>query len=114
MNIKEYVYDTGKKAKEASHLMVKTSSLKKNRALEEIASALEAGRSGIISENKKDIEAGRKKGLSDAFIDRLILNNERIDGMIKVLSDVKGLKDPVGEITGMSVIENGLKVGKMR
>ncbi|MGC8852453.1 MAG: glutamate-5-semialdehyde dehydrogenase, partial [Hydrogenobacter sp.] len=53
-------------------------------------------------------------GLSSALIDRLVLNDKRIDGMIKVLKDVAKLPDPVGEITKMWTLPNGLRVGRMR
>ncbi|HDT15312.1 MAG TPA: glutamate-5-semialdehyde dehydrogenase [Firmicutes bacterium] len=114
MDIKKYIQDIGKEAKKASYLMIKTGAKSKNSALKEIAGVLDVKRENILFENRKDVEAGTKKGLSKAFIDRLTLTEERIDGMIKVLADVRALKDPVGGITGMSVIENGLRIGKMR
>ena len=55
-----------------------------------------------------------KKDLSAAFIDRLTLDDKRIDGMISILQDVINLKDPVGEIFNMNTLPNGLKVGQMR
>jgi glutamate-5-semialdehyde dehydrogenase len=52
--------------------------------------------------------------MSKALIDRLTLNDKRIDGMIQVLHDVINLKDPVGQVVGMNTLPNGLKVGQMR
>jgi glutamate-5-semialdehyde dehydrogenase len=86
----------------------------KNKALLAIAEEISNHRDTIKEENNRDVEAGRKKGLSDAFIDRLTLNDKRIDQLIVVLHDVVNLKDPVGEIFNMNTLPNGLKVGQMR
>ena len=68
----------------------------------------------IRDENLKDIESGKNKGLSAAFIDRLTLDDKRIDGMIRILHEVIHLHDPVGEIYDMNTMPNGLRVGLMR
>lgn len=104
----------GKSAKAASRELVKFTTAQKNTALTLIAEEINAGRSAIKEANKKDLKNGVEKGLTKAFLDRLELNDKRIDGMIKVLNDVIGLKDPVGEVLGMNTLENGLKVGQMR
>ncbi len=104
----------GKNARLASRELVKIQTEIKNRALKYIAEEIEASRDLIKKENSRDIENGRKKGLSKAFIDRLTLTDSRIDGMIKVLYDVINLRDPVGEIFNMNTVPNGLKVGQMR
>lgn len=104
----------GRSAKTASRELVKFTTEQKNKALAIIANELDAMRSVIIKENEKDLENGREKGLSKSFLDRLELNDKRIDGMIKVLHDVIKLNDPVGEILGMNTLPNGLKVGQMR
>ncbi len=94
--------------------MAVASTAKKDKALLAMAEELDQNRETIKTENSRDIEAGIKKGLSEAFIDRLTLNDKRIDGMIKILHDVVNLKDPVGEIFNMNTMPNGLKVGQMR
>lgn len=86
----------------------------KNRALLLAGELMDSKRDFIKRENAKDVEYAKSLGLSDALIDRLVLNDKRIDGMIKVLRDVASLPDPVGEITRMCSLPNGLKVGKMR
>jgi glutamate-5-semialdehyde dehydrogenase len=68
----------------------------------------------IISENARDLEYARDKGLSDAMIDRLTLNEAGIKGMAVGLAEIAALPDPVGEITGMKRRPNGLLVGKKR
>ena len=104
----------GENARSASRELATINTIIKNKALKCIAEEIEANRDLIKKENEKDLENGKQKGLSKAFIDRLALTDSRIDGMIKVLDDVAGLKDPVGEIFNMNTLPNGLKVGQLR
>jgi glutamate-5-semialdehyde dehydrogenase len=104
----------GINARFASRHLVKLTTETKNNALGLIAGELELQREELKQANRKDIVTGEKKGLSKAFLDRLELNDKRIDEMIKVLKDVINLRDPVGEITNMNTLPNGLKVGQMR
>lgn len=101
-------------AKEATRELVKLNTAQKNRALQCIADELDNNRSLIQENNKLDLINAKSKNMSKALIDRLTLNDSRIDGMINVLKDVISLKDPVGEVTGMNTLPNGLKVGQMR
>ncbi|MFO7657589.1 MAG: glutamate-5-semialdehyde dehydrogenase [Bacteroidales bacterium] len=112
--MKELILEKGRNARNASRELAKLNTAVKNLALKYIAEELEQNRQLIKSENEKDLENGRIKELSQAFLDRLALNDARIDGMIKVLNDVISLKDPVGEIFNMNSLPNGLKVGQMR
>jgi glutamate-5-semialdehyde dehydrogenase len=100
--------------KRASRELARTNTEKKNLALKAIADEINLNRELLKTANEKDIEAGRIKGLTTAFIDRLTLNDKRIDGLITLLNDVINLKDPVGEIFDMNTLPNGLKVGQMR
>ena len=86
----------------------------KNRTLLRAAELLDAKRDLIKEENRKDVEFAKSMGLRPAVVDRLVLNDKRIDGMIKVLRDVASLPDPVGEVIRMWSLPNGLKVGRMR
>ena len=86
----------------------------KNRTLLKAAELLDAKRDLIKEENRKDVEFAKGAGLKPAVVDRLVLNDRRIDGMIKVLRDVASLPDPVGEVIRMWSLPNGLKVGRMR
>ena len=113
-SMKNEILEKGKRVKEASRILAVTNTVIKNKALLFMAEELEKNREIIKAENSMDIEAGVKKGLSDAFIDRLTLNDKRIDSMIKNLHDVVNLKDPIGEIFNMNTMPNGLKVGQMR
>jgi glutamate-5-semialdehyde dehydrogenase len=102
------------KVKAASRELVRLNTHEKNKALVQIAEGIDSKRKFIKEENAKDLQNGVKKGLTQAFLDRLELTDKRIDSMIKVLHDVISLKDPVGEILGMNTLPNGLKVGQMR
>lgn len=101
-------------AKAASAELVKLTTDQKNLALQYIAEALDANRAEIQEKNKLDLINAEEKNMSKAMIDRLTLNDSRIDGMMQVLNDVIKLKDPVGQVIGMNNLPNGLKVGQMR
>jgi glutamate-5-semialdehyde dehydrogenase len=73
---------------------------------------LEKEKNLIIEENKKDIEYGKNNNLNSALIDRLLLNNERIDGMAKALREIASLKNPVGRILEGWELPNGLRIEK--
>ena len=68
------------------------------------------GLSKIKSENAKDILRGKEMELSSALLDRLLLNDERIEGMASGIEDIIKLKDPVGETINGWTTENGLKI----
>ena len=114
MDFKEMVTTTAKRAKAASHIMASLPTAVKNKALSAIAAELDKNRETIKAENKKDLESGVKKGLTKAFIDRLMLDDKYIDAMIKSLNDVIKLKDPVGQVTSQWGRPNGMKVKKVR
>ena len=114
MSIAEKIRQIAVEARQASLVMARLSTIAKNDMLLKMADALEKGTRGIISENGKDLETGRQKGLSSAMLDRLILDEKRIAAMGAALREVAALPDPVGEITGMRKRPNDLMVGKMR
>ena len=114
MDIKEYVLNKAKEAKEGAKALARSSSKKKNIILLKMAEALREKAKVLISENQKDIRFAEKKGLSKALIDRLTLNEKRIDEMSQGLIEVIALPDPVGEIMKMWQRPNGMTVGRMR
>lgn len=114
MGIKEDVLNQGQEAKKASRVLANASTDIKDRALLNIAKKLEESSEEIISINNKDMEQGREDGLSRALLDRLELNEKRINGMAKGLREVVQLEDPVGEVIGIKKRPNGLEVGKVR
>jgi glutamate-5-semialdehyde dehydrogenase len=114
LDIKQYVFDKAKKAKMASRALANISTEIKNNALFKMAAGLEKEADKLIAENKKDLTAAEKKGLSKAMIDRLTLNTDRIKAMSDGLREVAALPDPVGEVLRMWRRPNGMEVGRMR
>ncbi len=114
MDIKAYVLNKALEAKEGARSIAKASSKQKNDALVKMAEALQKRAKELISENKKDIKYAEGKGLSKALIDRLTLNEKRINEMAQGLVEVSALPDPVGEVIKMWKRPNGMTVGKMR
>ncbi|HZX48505.1 MAG TPA: glutamate-5-semialdehyde dehydrogenase [Nitrospirota bacterium] len=114
MDIKHYIEEKGKKAREGARRLATLSTAVKNRALLEMADAIEREADRLKRENRKDIEAGEAGSLSSALIDRLTLNDKRISEMAQGLREVAALPDPVGEVTRMWKRPNGMQVGKIR
>lgn len=114
MDIKSYITDKGKKAKEGARRLATLSTQIKDNALHAMADVLERETDRLKAENQKDLDSARGKALSPALIDRLTLNEKRIREMAKGLRDVAALPDPVGEITRMWQRPNGMRVGRIR
>jgi glutamate-5-semialdehyde dehydrogenase len=86
----------------------------KNQALYNIADALKDREADILAANAKDLQAGRKQGLSEALLDRLMLDPSRLEGMASDVRAVAALPDPVGETFDQRTLPNGLQVGRRR
>lgn len=114
MDIKAFVFNKTKAAKEGARALARASSREKNSALLKMAEALKNQGNELIKENKRDISLAEKKGLSKAMLDRLTLNDKRINEMAEGLMEVAALPDPVGEIIKMWQRPNGMTVGRMR
>jgi glutamate-5-semialdehyde dehydrogenase len=102
------------KAREASRVLAALPAEKKNMALLEMAAALERRSHEILRENRDDIKDGKKAKLSDALIDRLMLDEDRIGDMAAGLRKLAGLPDPVGEVVDGWRLPNGLEIRKVR
>ncbi len=103
----------GKQAREASRLIAESSLSLRNKALLSIAQELRKRRSLILKENRRDIEFARNKGLSSAFLDRLRLNNARVEKMIEMVMEVKKLPEPLGKIIWEIKRPNGLLIKRV-
>ena len=101
-------------AKSARAVIATASTQTKNSALLAIKEAMAASRLSILQANLKDLDAGRNQGLGAALLDRLELNDARIDGMIEGVEHIIALPDPVGEISQMARRPSGIEVGLMR
>jgi glutamate-5-semialdehyde dehydrogenase len=100
------------KVKKASKKIATLKGGIKDTILLEMADELEKEKNLIIEANKKDIEYGKNNNLNSALIDRLLLNNERIEGMAKALREIASLKNPVGRILEGWELPNGLRIEK--
>ncbi|WP_309498402.1 glutamate-5-semialdehyde dehydrogenase [Sulfurovum sp.] len=102
-----------KEAKESSRILSALSGREKNRILREMAGALRANSESLVNQNKKDMEDGEKNNLSSALMDRLFLDESRIDAMALAIEEIAALKEPVGKVLEGWVTEDGLKIEKV-
>lgn len=103
----------GQRAQEAAGQLAVSPAVQRNAALSAIADALEQQAEQIISANRDDLAAGRSNGLSQALLDRLRLDQERISGIAASVREVIGLADPLGRVLETIVRPNGLKIEKV-
>jgi len=104
----------GNKAKEASLQLALAQTQQKNKCLLAIADLIWEQRAAILSANQYDIQAAEKAGLSPAMIDRLMLNEQRLEGIAASLRDVVALPDPIGKIFESKELPSGLHLHKQR
>jgi glutamate-5-semialdehyde dehydrogenase len=103
-----------KKARNASTELAKLNGDVKDRALCKMANALEANVENILAANKQDVEVAKARGMKPAQLDRLILDNRKIENMARCIREVAALPDPIGEIVKTWTRPNGLIIGQMR
>lgn len=108
-----YIEEKGKLLKAAEKQLSIASTKDKNIALEKVAQAIEARREEILRANQEDIKAGKASDMSAALIDRLTLNNERLDGIIEGIRTVIKLPDPIWKSNKVWTLENGLTISQM-
>lgn len=108
------VQQKGKAAKLASYALNGVSTTEKNSALERIAAQLLIDQNYILAENEKDLKQGKENGLSDSVLDRIMLNQKRIEDMSAAIRLLINLKDPIGETLESIEKENGLIIKKKR
>jgi glutamate-5-semialdehyde dehydrogenase len=104
----------GRLAKLAAHRLAYLSTDIKNRALSSIAGDLLSKKDRILSANREDITAARENGMGPAMLDRLLINDSRLEGMSQDVLAVAALSDPVGEVFDMRTMANGLIIGRKR
>ena len=106
--------EIGAAARAAQRVLALASTEAKNKALIATAESLRRRKNGILSENAKDMAAGAKKGLSAAMLDRLDLNDERVEGMASGLEEIAALDDPIGTLLEERKRPNGLIIQRVR
>ena len=102
----------GKAARKAARHLAKLSTEEKDQALLNIADALKAREEEVLSANEVDYQAGKAEGLSEALLDRLLLNPERLEAMAQDVRAVAALPDPVGQTTDSRTLPNSLQISK--
>ncbi|MHB1236746.1 MAG: glutamate-5-semialdehyde dehydrogenase [Gallionella sp.] len=113
-DVKQYMQEVGKTARAASRLMAQADTATKNRALTEIAVALQSQSAQLLAANARDVSAARAGGLDDASVDRLTLTEKSVLGMAEGLLQIAQLPDLIGAISDLSYRPSGIQVGKMR
>lgn len=113
-SIQQYMQAVGADARAASKKIAAATVASRNAALIAIKDAIARNREMLLKANREDLERGLVSGLDAPLMDRLELNNERIDGLLASLEQVANLPDPVGAIDGVRTMDSGIRVGKMR
>ncbi|MDP4030557.1 MAG: glutamate-5-semialdehyde dehydrogenase [Gallionella sp.] len=113
-NIKQYMKGIGQAARAASRIMAQADTATKNRALTEIAAALQNQAAQLLSENAKDVAAAHANGLDEASVDRLTLTEKTVRSMAEGLLQIAQLPDLIGAISDLSYRPSGIQVGRMR
>lgn len=113
-SLKSTLRHIGENARTAARVISRADTAAKNKALMAIAETLESSAATLISENQKDLKAGRENQLDGAMLERLELTPIRISAMADGVRQVAALPDPVGEITHLTYRPSGIQVGRMR
>ena len=113
-NVTQLMRRIGEAAKDAVRELANAPTEAKNKALLAAAESLRRRKNEILSENAKDMEAGKDKGLSPAMLDRLELTDDRVEGVAVGLEDIAALPDPVGTVTDEWDRPNGLRIQRVR
>ncbi len=114
MSIRQELARMGERAWAAARVLSTARTEDKNRALRAMAAAIREDSAAIRWENAKDLEDGYAAGISAATLDRLALDEARIEDMASGLEEIAALRDPIGEVTGMWTVEQGLRIGRVR
>ncbi len=110
----EMLLQLGKNAKEAENALRTITTDKKNKVLTAVADHLVECTEQLLKANAEDVANGKKNNMPEGLIDRLLLTEERIQGMAEGLRQLVSLEDPIGEVTGMKKRPNGLLIGQKR
>ena len=113
-DLRQHVHDAARRARVASRVLATLSTADKDRALHAAADALLSYMHQILEANARDLDAARAAGTSEALLDRLALNPQRVDGIAAGLRQVAGLPDPIGEVLRGRTLPNGLQLRQQR
>ena len=112
--IKNLMQEIGRKAKSASSKLALAKTEQKNDALLSAADSIRTSKDEIIAANKKDMDIAKGRGLKGAMIDRLMLDDDRIEAIATSIEDIVKLKDPIGDVLDKTERPNGLSISRVR
>jgi len=113
MSVQESVTSAARTAKQAARVLARSDGDRRNQALTAMAGAIRDRAEEIKQANAADMKAGAEKGLSAAMLDRLMLDDERIEKIARALEEIAALPDPVGRVLSSWTIPNGLNIEKV-
>ncbi len=111
-SLREEIIEIGRLSKLASRELAIISSAEKNEILKSVGKSVSENMKSILAGNEIDIKNGKEMGLSEGLIDRLYLDEGRVQAMVNSIEQIIGLEDPIGEVEEMKTMENGLLIGK--
>ncbi|QYK04180.1 glutamate-5-semialdehyde dehydrogenase [Shewanella zhangzhouensis] len=114
MDTQAYLQQLGQAAKSSGFSLANLGVMAKNRLLGRVAAELTSAFDEILAANAKDVSAARASGLGDAMIDRLLLNEDRLSGIIADIDNVISLADPIGEEFDSRLLDNGMRLCRRR
>jgi glutamate-5-semialdehyde dehydrogenase len=114
MSLETETLDSLKRARNAARALALCPSAKKNQALDALAAMLREERGAILAANASDLDRARGLGMAGAFVERLTLNDPRIEAMARGVEEVAALPDPVGEVIARWRRPNGLEISQVR
>jgi glutamate-5-semialdehyde dehydrogenase len=112
--LQETIHQMGQQARAAAHLLAQLSSDEKNAILREMATSIRSRVPTLLAANALDLEAGKAKGLSSAMLDRLKLDETRVEAMALGIEQVATLPDPVGQVLDDWTRPNGIRIEQVR
>ena len=111
--VREEVRRIAEAARAASGALAQTSAEERNAALAAMAAALRAHAAEIVAANAEDVEAARAAGTKESLVDRLMLDEGRIEGMAAALADLAALPDPLGRVQDARTLESGIELERV-
>ncbi len=114
MTIQQYILELGQQARMSARQVAVSDVALRNAALKAIAQLVDDNRRGLLAANAEDLARGEQNALEAPLMDRLALDDQRIDALIASLHQVAALPDPVGAIDSVRAMDSGIKVGQMR
>ena len=108
------MHGIGRRAKAAARILAQATQEQKNRALAAIAKALRADAAAILAANAEDIAEARTSGMNAAFLDRLGLDQQRVEGIAEAIDAIRKIPDPIGKVTESWIRPNGMTIERVR